>query len=70
MNKEMPVFVIKAKDKLSLRTLAAYHLLCIEVGLDQQAEEVVKAMQEMSKWQKSHQYLMQMPNHKHVNVSE
>lgn len=66
---EMPVFIIKAKDKLSLRALAAYHLLCVEMELTNQAVEVFKAMIEMHEWQKDNADLMQMPDHKHVPVN-
>lgn len=70
MSKEMPVFTILAKDKLALRTLAAYHLLCVELNLDSQALEVFKAMKEMSNWQKDNPELMKVSDHKHVPVSE
>lgn len=63
---KMPVFTILAKDKLALRTLAAYHLFCIEVGLMDQAIEVALAMREMHLWKEANPDLMKMPDHKHV----
>lgn len=70
MPKEMPVFTILAKDKLALRALSAYHLLCVEAGLQKQAHEVMLAMSEIHAWQKKNEDLMKMPDHKHIHAKE
>lgn len=62
----MPVFVIKAKDKLALRTLEAYTTLCVQLGLDEQAREVDKAYEEMRQWQERNRDRIKFPDHPHV----
>lgn len=64
----MPVFVIKAKDKLALRTLAAYQDFCTELGLDEQANEVGKASDEMVDWRSRNPDQVKLPDHMHVPV--
>lgn len=67
---DMPVFVIKAKDKLAITAVWYYEQLCVQQGLMEQADEVRKAREEMSGWQISNLDLVQMPDHKHVPVTE
>jgi hypothetical protein len=62
----MPIFVIKAKDRLALDAVRAYRALCEEHGLNWQAREVGKAHREMREWQDQHRDRMQMPDHRHV----
>lgn len=66
----MPVFVIKAKDKLAITAIWYYEQLCVQQNLIEQADEVRKAREEMSDWQANNLDLLQMPDHKHVPVAE
>lgn len=43
----MPVFTIKAKDRLAIVAVAAYRDLCLDKGLDEQAKQVSLAIEEM-----------------------
>lgn len=65
----MPVFTIKAKDQLSLGAITAYRYLCLAAGLDQQAAEVTKAIDEIQAWQQRNPDRLQLPDHKHVPVT-
>lgn len=62
----MPVFTIKAKDRLAIAAVGAYRDLCVDEGLDNQAEEVGKAIDEMVAWRYEHEDLVQSPDHEHV----
>jgi hypothetical protein len=62
----MPVFTIKAKDKLAVRAVEAYRRLCLELGLDAQADEVDKAIAEIVTWRKAHPDQVKLPDHPHV----
>lgn len=64
----MPVFTIKAKDRLAIAVIHAYQALCEDRGLPQQAAEVGKALTEMVQWQARNPEQMQMPDHPHVPV--
>jgi hypothetical protein len=66
---DMPVFVVKAKDRLALATLIEYHRLCIGHGLIEQACEVSKAMLEIHNWQRLNPQTVKMPDHKHEPVN-
>lgn len=65
---DMPVFTIKAKDRLALAAVAAYARLCTDYGLFDQAEEVGKAYDEIAVWQQRHADLVKLPDHPHVPV--
>lgn len=62
----MPVFVIKAKDRLAVSAVAAYRRLCEESGLTAQAAEVDKALLEIVAWRGRNEDQVQLPNHQHV----
>lgn len=62
----MPVFVIKAKDKLALRAVDAYRRLCKELGLDEQARQVAAAYNEMTEWRDRNPGEIKLPDHPHV----
>jgi hypothetical protein len=62
----MPVFVIKAKDKLAVKAVIGYQERCLEAGLDHQADEVRKAVSEIVEWQRRNPALVQTPDHDHV----
>ena len=61
-----PIFTIKGKDNLALRTINFYRNLCAEEGLIEQAQEVRKAYLEMDKWRKCYPGYCNNPDHKHV----
>lgn len=65
----MPVFTIKAKDRLALATVEAYRAICENAGLTEQASEVAKAWLEIRDWQRRNPERMQFPDHRHVPVS-
>ena len=65
---DMPVFVLKAKDRLALRTIEFYRKQCLREGLNGQADEVDKAAREIALWQVAHRDAVQSPDHKHVPV--
>lgn len=62
----MPVSVLKAKDRLAVYAIEAYAVRCQDEGLDEQAEEVDKAIAEMEAWQRRHPKSMKLPDHPHV----
>ena len=62
----MPVFVLKAKDRLSLDAVEQYRRLCEMAGLLEQAAEVAKAWREIRDWQDANPGLLQWPDHPHV----
>jgi hypothetical protein len=62
----MPVFTIKAKDKLALRAVDAYRILCERLGLNEQAREVERAYAEMAEWRQRNPGEIKLPDHKHV----
>lgn len=65
---DMPVFVLKAKDNLALRVVAIYRELCVNEGLSEQAEQVIKAIGEMTEWRIAYPELCKLPDHEHVPV--
>jgi hypothetical protein len=65
----MPVFVIKGKDQLAPGAVNAYHALCRRRGLHDQAEEVLRARDEIDAWQGRHPDLVKLPDHPHVPAS-
>lgn len=60
----MPVFELEGEDLLATPTIVAYRNLCEAYGLHDQANEVTKALAEMTAWQRSH--TVKLPNHNHV----
>jgi hypothetical protein len=66
----MPVFVIKAKDKLAVKAVMEYRRLCQVAGLDHQADEVLKAADEIDQWQGRNWDDVQLPDHDHVPATE
>lgn len=64
----MPVFTLKAKDKLALDVIRAYQVACDDEGLDAQADEVGKAIAEFEAWQGRNPGRLQLPDHSHVPV--
>lgn len=65
----MPVFTIKAKDRLALAAVEEYAKLCETFYLPLQAAQVRLAIDEMIGWQKRHPDLIQYPDHEHVPVT-
>jgi len=65
----MPVFTIKAKDKLAVAAIYAYRDLCFKHGLGPQALEVEKAIAEMRDWRRHNRGHVAMPDHQHVPVA-
>lgn len=65
----MPVFTIKAKDRLALDTIHHCYWLCEKAGLTEQAAEVRKAIDEMVGWRVRNHDAVQMPDHLHVPVT-
>ena len=70
MTNEMPVFILKGKDKLALSTINYYLNKCISARLTEQAKEVAKAYMEMRNWQDDNPEEMKLPDHKHIPVGE
>ncbi len=66
----MPVFTIKAKDRLAIHAIEAYQRLCQNLGLEGQAAEVAKAIREMVLWRRRNPELVQMPDHRHVPAGQ
>jgi hypothetical protein len=66
---DMPVFVIKAKDRLAIDAIIDYRGLCTAHGLDEQAEQVQLAIDEIAVWQDANRHLVQLPDHPHVPAS-
>lgn len=62
----MPVFPIKAKDKLAVLGVNAYRGLCLEAGLTEQAAQVDLAIGELMRWRADHPDEMKFPDHRHV----
>jgi len=62
----MPVFPLRAKDRLALATIEFYRAECEAHGLTEQAREVDAAIDEWVAWQARNLDQMKMPDHKHV----
>lgn len=62
----MPVFVIKAKDRLAFDAIDAYANLCLDAGLVAQAQEASLAAEEVMNWQARNPTAVQWPDHRHV----
>ena len=65
----MPVFVLKAKDKIAPLIVARYAEACLARGWDDQAAEVERALDEINEWRERHFDLVKAPDHKHVPVA-
>lgn len=64
----MPVFVIKAKDKLAPDAIGGYVALCEAVGLVDQTRQARHALSEVKSWQDRNAGHVKMPYHQHVPV--
>lgn len=64
----MPVFVVKAQDRLAPDAIAAYSKLCLDGDLLGQWAEVQSALAEVVVWQQMHPDLVKTPSHKHVSA--
>lgn len=62
----MPVFVIKAKDRLAVAAVSAYRRLCEGEDLHDQARQVRLAAAEISAWRERNPELVKLPGHPHV----
>lgn len=62
----MPVFTIKAKDRLALGPIRVYRDLCRAAGLNAQAEQVNKAINEFIEWREQNPDAIKNPDHVHV----
>lgn len=69
MTDPMPQFIIKGKDFLAARAVAAYMNLCFDYGQQSQAGQVAKALAEIVEWQERNPEVVQMPDHEHVPVA-
>jgi hypothetical protein len=66
----MPVFVLKAKDRLAFGIVMAYADACEENGLDVQQRQVLRAAREFAGWRERNPGLMKTPDHRHVPVGD
>lgn len=64
----MPVFVIKARDRLAIPAIRHYRNLCLRFELNEQAGQVSLAIQEIAEWQYRNGDKVKRPDHKHVPV--
>jgi hypothetical protein len=62
----MPVFTIKAQDKLAIRAVEAYRRLCVDAGLDEQVLQVDLAIGEMLHWRGANPDRVRLPEHRHI----
>jgi hypothetical protein len=65
----MPVFTIEGHDRLAIRAINYYADLCSELGLADQAREVLEAAREMRAWQQRNPDRMKHPDHQHQPVA-
>lgn len=66
----MPVFTLLAKDQLAPAAIGAYHELCLELGITDQARQVYAAYQEIRAWQERHSDRVKLPDHEHVPIND
>lgn len=66
----MPVFVIKAKDRLATIAVGEYRGACNDFGLADQAAQVGRALDEFHAWRDRNPSLVQVPDHEHVPVGD
>lgn len=57
---EEPVFVLRAKDQLSVSAVAVYLELCLATG-SANAEAVSRQLDTMREWQKRYPHLVRLP---------
>lgn len=62
----MPVFVLKAKDRLAVDTIEQYARYCYEEGLHHQRDQVSRALAEIVAWRSRHRDRVKLPDHDHV----
>jgi len=65
MSDVMPVFVIKARDHLSVGTVETYRKLCDDLGLREQSKQVSRALAEILEWRSAHPDECKYPDHDH-----
>ncbi len=58
----MPVFIIKAKDNLAPRAIAAYVNSLYDAGLSMQAKHAIAALQEVNDWRERNPDLCKWPD--------
>lgn len=66
----MPVFVIKARDDLAVATIEFYAGLCTAAGLDEQREQVGRALDEIRAWRAANPDECRLPDHDHVPAGQ
>lgn len=66
----MPLFTIKAKDKLAVLAVEHYAQLCREHGLSEQAVEVDRAADELIDWRERNPGQVKLPDHPHVPAAQ
>ncbi len=66
----MPVFIVKAKDNLAPRAIAAYVNSLYDNGLSVQATYAMAALQEVVAWRERNEHLCKWPDHKHVPAGQ
>jgi hypothetical protein len=62
----MPVFVLRGRDGMTIKTLECYREYCADEGLDDQADQVHEAINEITEWQQRNPGLVKLPDHAHV----
>src|SRR3954454_2364123 len=67
---EPPVFCIRGTDRFAIKAMDDYRRQCLAHGLREQADEVLRAIEEMSEWQYANRARVHLPDHKHVPQSE
>lgn len=66
----MPVFVIKARDDLAVATIEVYAGLCTAAGLDDQREQVDRALDEIRAWRAANPDECRLPDHTHMPAGQ
>lgn len=65
-----PIFVLKAKDNLTLETIRRYRERCEAHGLTDQVRQVNLATDEIYLWRKRNIAKCKMPEHEHVPAAQ
>lgn len=66
---DMPVFTLLAKDRLSSPAIWEYYQQCVDLGLTDQAKEVLEALKEWEDWQLVNRNRIVVPDHKHMPIA-
>lgn len=61
-----PVFLLRAKDMYATHGILGYMKRLAEAGLDEQCDEVNKALNEFEKWRSKNEFELKRPDHRHV----